>query len=446
MTKKFRDYAPDQPYLLPPSPADWLPEGHVVYFIRDVMEHLDLSAIYKVYRESGQPPYDPSMMTAVWLYAYSQGVRSSRKVERALKENVAFRFLSGNQQPDFWTLNQFRKRHRPALAGIFLQSVRLAMKAGVVKLGHVSLDGTKIKANASKHAAMSYERMIQEEARLKAELEQYLDEVDAADEAEEGEPKINEVPEELRHAAKRLSAIRKAREELENEAREKAQAEQEKRKVAAAKEGREYNPRADASEAKPGTKAQRNFTDPESRIMRNSDKAFVQAYNGQAVVDSDSHVIIAASLTNQAADAPHLESMVRQAESNCGSKPDEFSADGGYFSDANLAFLSQRGIEAFMPAGRVKRSEWRDQKSPRGRIPKDATPKDLMSRKLKTKRGRARYKLRHITSEPVFGHIKSARGLQQFLHRGLEKVRDYWLLDCCVHNLLRMFRLGVKFE
>jgi len=410
------------------------------------MEHLDLSAVYDTYKKSGQPPYEPSMMTAVWLYAYSQGIRSSRKLERALKENIAFRFLSGNQQPDFWTLNQFRKRHRKALAGIFLQSVKLAMKTGVVKLGHVSLDGTKIKANASKHAAMSYERMVQEENRLKAELEKYLDEADAADQAEEGEAKVNEIPEDLRHAQKRLAAIRKAREELEVEAREKASAEQEKRKAAATEQGREYTPRTDATTATPDPKAQRNFTDPESRIMRNSDKAFVQAYNGQTVVDSASHIIVAADLTNQAADAPHLESMIDQTESNCGTKPAEFSADGGYFSEHNLSVLSERGIEGFMPAGRVKRSEWREQEFPRGRIPKDATAKDRMARKLKTKRGRARYKLRHITSEPVFGHIKSARGLQQFLHRGLEKVRDYWLLDCCVHNILRMFRLGVKFE
>ena len=448
MDKRFRTYDPGQPYLLPPSPRDWIPEDHLVHFIADVVKQLDLSGIYGRYAAAGQPAYHPMMMTAVWLYAFSQGIRSSRRIERALHEDIGFRLLSGDQQPDFWTLNQFRKRHRSALAGIFKQTVHLAQKLGFVKLGHVAIDGTKLKGNASKHAAMSYGRMVEAEAKLVEQLNAYFREADEVDDGEDkkfGKGKRgDELPEDLQHAAKRLRAIQKAKKELEEEAVERAKADQQKRREVAEAEGRDYKPRLNPEEAKPDPKAQRNFTDPESRIMRNSEKAFCQGYNGQTAVDAGSHIIVAADLTNSSADCPHFESMIGQVISNCGDAPDQVSADAGYFSEANLDVCKKHDIEAFIPPGRVEHSVWRSQQSPRGRIPKDASTAYLMKRKLSTKRGREIYKLRHVTAEPVFGHIKSVRGLQQFLHRGLEKVRDYWLLDCAVQNMLRLFRLGAK--
>ena len=448
--KRFRDYQPHQVYLLPPAPQDWLPKGHLVYFLDEVVEQLDLSAIYADYQNSrGQPPYDPTMMVKVWLYAYSRGIRSSRKVERAVQEDIGFRFLAGNQGPKFWALNHFRTRHRKALGELFVQTVRLAERTGLVKLKHVAVDGTKLKANASKHSAMSYARMQREEKRLREEIEQYLRECDDVDREEDerfGEDRRgDELPEHLRTREQRLEAIRRAMAELEAEAREKAQAEQEARRTEAEAEGREFHPRKDPEDVKPSPKAQRNFTDPESRIMKSSSDGFVQAYNAQLLVDAGSQIVVATDLTAEPVDTQHLPQLLAQAHANIGRRPTQVSADAGYWSAANLQAIEEIGAEAFVPPDKVKHSEWRAAKPPRGRIPKNITPDDLMRRKLRTRRGRACYKLRQTNVEPVIGQIKEGRQLRQVLHRGREKVRALWRFDVAVHNLLKLYRAGAVF-
>jgi transposase len=448
--KKFRDYQPNQIMLFPPCINDWLPADHPVHFISETVEQLDLSAIYNDYEElRGKPPYDPLMMVKVLVYAITKRIRSSRKIERALYEDVGMRVLSGNQQPDHWTISEFRRRHHIALGEIFVQTVRLADKAGLVKLNHVATDGTKIKANASKHSAMSYGYMEKEEKRLRKEAEQILKDMEKTDRAEDkkyGNRRGDELPEELATKEKRQAAIKKAKAELEERAREKAEKEQDKRRKEAKKKGKEYRPRKDISEVKPDAKDQYNFTDPESRIMLSSDKAFIQGYNAQATVDAETHIIVAADLSNQAADSPHFQDIHHQVEQNTGRRPKESSADAGYYSEDNVGFLKEKGIEAFIPPEKIKHSEWRTLKAPRGRIPQNATQEYLMRRKLRTKRGRQRYKLRQTSVEPVFGFIKEEHGLRQFLLRGQDKVRSLWLLDCAVHNILKMFRANVQFE
>ncbi len=308
--KRFKAYEPKQGYLLPPSPKDWLPEGHLAHFIDQVVDELDLGAIYASYTEDGgQPPYHPRMMVKVWLYAFARGIRSSRKLERALWEDVGFRMLSGNQQPDHWTLSEFRRRHLQALGDLFVQTVHLAMRAGLVKLGQVAIDGTKIKAHASKHAAMSYGRMAKEEERLRQEIGRYFHEAEATDQEEDerrGRGGSEELPNHLRTAQRRLQAIQEAKRSLEEEARERARAEQEERRCRAEAEGEAYRPRKDPQDAQPKARAQRNFTDPESRVMLSSDKAFIQGYNAQAAVDAESQVIVGCKLTNEAGDVGQM--------------------------------------------------------------------------------------------------------------------------------------------
>jgi len=425
-----------------------LPEDHVAYFIDEVVEQLDLSAIYDDYRDSrGQPPYQPKMMVKVLIYAVIKGIHSSRKIETALYEDVGFRFLAGNQQPDHWTIAAFRRRHHRALGDLFVQTVKLAQRAGLVKLGHVSLDGTKIKAYASKHSAMSYGRMKQEEERLRREIDEILDLMEKTDRAEDkkyGHRRGDELPAELATRQKRLEAIRRAREELEAEARARAAKEQARRREEAAKQGKSCRSKGDPAKAVPRDRDQRNFTDPESRIMKNADKAFIQAYNAQACVDAETGIIVAADLSNQAADAPLLPASIEQVEENTGRTPKEVSADAGYYSADNLEYLTARGIEAYIPPGKIKHNEWRELKPPRGRMPQDISLRDLMWRKLRTKHGRERYKLRQTSVEPAFGIIKEVFGLRQFLLRGLDKVRSIWRFTCGVHNLMKLFRAGFR--
>lgn len=447
--KHFREYQPGQGDLFPPAPIDWLPQGHLAHFVLDLVDALDLSPFYGAYSDGpGQRAYSPKMMLAVWIYGYALGIRSSRRLERALHEDVGFRVVSGNQQPDFWTLNKFRTLHREALSNVLAETVRMAREMGLVKLGQVAVDGTKVKASASKHSAMSYKRMVEEEDRLKKEIAAYFDgadEVDAEEESRLGNARGDELPEEIRVPKARLQKIQEAKKRLEEQAKERARAEQEERRQQAESEGREYKPRTNPGEAEPDPKAQSNFTDPESRIMRGGDKAFVQAYNAQLAVDTESQVIVAADLTNCAADTQHLPGLVEQAIDNCGAAPKQASADAGYYSQANIDFLREQHIEALIPPGKVPHSEWRNQKAPRGRIPKDLSDKDRMRRKLSTKRGRKAYKLRQMSVEPVIGQIKEARGLRQFLHRGEDLVRDMWRFDCAVHNILKLFRARLRF-
>ena len=426
MSKTFRPYDPEQLFLMPAALSDWLPKGHLAYFISDVVEHLDLSAIMSRYEEEkGYPPYHPAMMVKVLLYAYCIGVPSSRKIERRLEEDIAFRVLAANNTPDFRTISDFRKDHLKALAALFVQVLKLCQKAGLVKLGHVSIDGTKIKANASKHKAMSYKRMKEDEARLEAEVKGLLRRAEAVDEEEDrayGRGKRgDELPKELAFRESRLKKIREARAALEAEAR--AEAEQDK-------DGK--------ASSVPEDKAQRNFTDPESHIMpAPGGKHFEQAFNAQAAVDSAHQVIVAAEVTDQPSDRGQAVPMMEQVKANTGGLPREMSADAGYFSSDAVRNLA-KGTDVYMPPDKMRHA-YNMPAAPRGRIPKDLSIVDRMRRKLRTKRGRRRYGLRKEVVEPVFGQIKQGRGFRQFLFRGKEKVRGEWRLICTGHNLLKLF-------
>lgn len=430
MSKTFRPYDPDQIFLMPASLQEWLPKGHLTYFISDVVDYLDLSAIMCRYEEEkGYPPYHPAMMVKVLLYAYCIGVPSSRKIEKRLEEDIGFRVLAANNTPDFRTISDFRKDHLPALACLFLQVLKLCQKAGLVKLGHISIDGTKIKANASKHKAMSYKRMKEEEARLEAEIKELLQKAEMVDEEEDSRYGKNkrgdELPKELAFRESRLKKIKEARTALEAGAR--AEAEQ------AQSEGKKTS-------GVPEDEAQRNFTDPESRIMPGpGGKYFEQSYNAQAAVDSAHQMITAADVTDQTSDRQQAVPMMKQVEENTGELPREMSADAGYFSGDAVKELTAQGIDVYMPPDRMHHA-YKMPAAPRGRIPNDLSIVDRMRRKLRTKQGRKRYGLRKELPEPVFGQIKQARGFRQFLLRGKQKVRGEWRFICTGHNLLKLFR------
>ncbi len=429
MSKTFRPYDPEQIFLMPASLQDWLPKGHLAYFISDVVDHLDLSAIMSRYEEEkGYPPYHPAMMVKVLLYAYCIGVPSSRKIEKRLEEDIAFRVLAANNTPDFRTVSDFRKDHLKALAALFVQVLKLCQRAGLVKLGHVSLDGTKVKANASKHKAMSYKRMKEEEARLEAEVQELLKRAEAVDEEEDrtyGNGKRgDELPKELAFRESRLKRIREARAVLEAEAQEEAEQQQDN---------------GGKMTGVPEDKAQRNFTDPDSHIMpAPGGKHFEQAYNAQAAVDSAHQVIAAADVTDQPSDRGQAVPMMKQVKENAGELPRELSADAGYFSSDAVKDLTAHGIDVYMPPDKMQHA-YKMPAAPIGRIPQGLSIVDRMRRKLRTKQGRKRYELRKELSEPVFGQIKQVRGFRQFLLRGKEKVRGEWQLICTGHNVLKLF-------
>ena len=429
MSKTFRPYEPEQTFLMPASMKEWLPSDHLAYFISDVVDQLDLSKIMDRYTgdERGYPPYHPRMMVKVLLYAYCIGVPSSRKIAGKLEEDIAFRVLAANNTPDFRTISDFRKEHLKALAGLFLQVLKLCQKAGLVKLGHVALDGTKIKANASKHKAMSYKRMKEEEVRLETEITALLKGAEVADEEEDrryGKNKRgDELPKELAFRESRLMKIREAREALEAETKQEA----------------EKNGKKDDQDGVPKDKAQRNFTDPESHIMpAPGGKHFVQAYNAQAAVDSAHQIIVAAETTNKPTDRGQAEPMMEKVKENTGRLPHQMSADTGYFSSETVTALTEKGIDVYIPPNKISHSDF-ILASPRGRIPNNLSIVDRMRRKLRTKKGRKCYGLRKELPEPVFGQIKQVRGFRQFLFRGLEKVSGEWKFICTGHNLLKLF-------
>jgi len=451
MPKRFRDYNPDQMFLMPPSLRDWLSEDHLAYFICDVVDHLDLSLIMRTYEESGrgQPPYHPAMMVKLLFYAYCVGIPSSRKIEARTYEDVAFRLIAAAQHPDHDTIAEFRSRHLKALSGLFVEVLLLCRKAGLVKLGHVALDGTKIRANASKHKAMSYGRMCEREKELEREVKELLGRAREVDEEEDrlyGKGKRgDELPDELRFRESRLKKIREAKEALEREAREKALKE-----GRINDDGRPVKPKGGRKPkfppGVPKAKDQRNFTDPESRIMKDpASKGFVQGYNAQAAVDGKSQVIVAADVTDEPNDKKQIEPMLGQVEKDLGQRPGELSADSGYYSENNVQFIQGMGIEPFIAPGRDKHTE-KEMSAPVGRIPAYLSIKERMRRKLRTKRGKAIYGRRKEVVEPVFGQIKQVRGFRAFSLRGLEKVRWEWRLICATHNLLKLFRSGYAFE
>jgi transposase len=334
--KHFRPYEPDQLLLLPPSLHEWVAADHEIYFISDIVDRMDLGAVLADYDDPrGNPPYSPRMMVKILFYAYARGIRSSRKIERMLWEDVPMRVLSGNQQPDFWTIAAFRRRHLKALGDLFVQTVQMAKAAGLAKVGHVAIDGTKVRANASKHSAMSYGRMGKEHERLRADIDRYLKEAERTDTQEDkelGDQREWAVPPELATAEKRVAAIERAKAALEAQAREQ----QERKEQERDKGGKGPGGGKTSKPARPKDTAQYNFTDPDSRIMLTSAKSFEQCYNAQAAVDASSQIIVAADLSNMAADSPHLVGVVDQVKINVGKAPRQISADAGYFSEFNV--------------------------------------------------------------------------------------------------------------
>jgi transposase len=433
MSKTFRAWLVDQPQLLPPSVQDFVPAGHVSHFIREmVREDLDLSAILDRYTElRGYPPFDPRMMTALLLYGYSRGVYSSRRLAQACEERLDFMAVTAMNRPDFRTVSEFRRRHLDALSGLFVQVLKLCQKAKLVELGHVALDGTKMKANASKHKAMSYGRMKKTEPELAAEVDAWLKAAEAADAEEDaafGDKRGDEMPDWVANKAKRREKIREAMAELEAEA--KAKAEEKADEPKRYRGGRK-------PKTPPGTppdKAQRNFTDPESRIMKGRD-GFIQGYNAQAAVDAKAQVIVAHGLTDCAVDCGQLVGMVDAIKDDTGQAPAQISADNGYCSEANIQAMEDRKIDAYIATGRQKHGQAAADGG------KSTTPKtEEMRARLREGGFDSPYRLRKQTVEPVFGQIKHARGFRQFLMRGVKKVTAEWAMLCTVHNILKLAR------
>jgi len=433
MSKMYKAYQPDQDLLLPPSLKDWLPEKHLAYFVSEVVDELDLSGIYAVYEmdERGQPPYDPRMMTKLLVYGYCMGVYSARKIQQKLTEDVAFRVLAAGNEPDFRTIADFRKIHLEVLKGLFEQVLKRALELGAMKLGRVALEGSKVKANASKHKAMSYERIQEQEKAIGQQVKEMLAQAEAVDAEEDeryGKERAgDELPEELQRRETRLKRIREAKRALEERAREKAQ-----------KQGKPV------AAARPAGKDQYNFTDPESRIMPSSSEGFVQAYNAQIVVEPELQLIVGQAVTQAANDKEQMVPMVAAVEAQSGQRPEAVIADSGYCSEKNLEALEaekqpERRIEAFMATERPKHGERRV--AARGPLPKGATQVERMRRKLLTQAGAAIYAARKSIVEPVFGQIKQARGFRRFSLRGFEKVKAEWALVCATHNLLKIYRV-----
>ena len=486
-SKEYREWSAGQGFLLPPSPLEWLEEGHLVYFILDVVETLDLREIREAIDSKdsrGTRPYCPRMMVALLLYGYCTGVYSSRRIERATYEDVAFRVLSGGDHPHFTRINAFRKTHLGALGGLFIQVLKLCQKAGLAKLGHVALDGTKIQGDASKHKAMSHDRMTKDEQRLRAEIDELLtraEVIDAEEDTRYGEgEKPEDLPAELRRRVDRLERIREAKAALEAEAREsrahelREQAERaEKRSKQSAKESdrkrastlakknraeaEELSPEGEAeaphrfetaeglpkhrvptkTTGEPMGKAQRNFTDSESRIMKRGG-SYLQGYNCQAAVDDGHQVIVAQAVTNMSPDNGNLAPMVELLEANCGASAKVVTADAGYWNPDGVEQAAQGGSDLFVSTkcNRYGSPPEAEEAEPDRRD----SPLEQMRAKLSTPRGRAIYAQRKSTVEPVFGQIKECRGFRQFSLRGLAPVAAEWSIVCTCHNLLKLFR------
>ena len=449
MSKTYRPWNPNQQYLLPPSVQDWLPENDMVYFLLDTVNELDISAITQKYEQEnrGFPPYHPRMMVALLLYSYCRGVFSSRKIMQACQERISFKVIVGDDIPNFRTISDFRKLHLIELQQLFVQVLQLCQEAGLVKLGHVAIDGTKIKANASRHKAMSYGRMLKEEKRLTEEIKQLFEKAESIDRQEDNEygpeSRGDELPEELARRESRLKRIQEAKKALEAKARAAAQEAQKQREQKDSKSGDKpkHGRKPKAVSEVPADNKQYNFTDPESSIMKANNKGWDQCGNAQAAVDSKKQIIVACDVTSQSNDKQQFEPMLEQAEQNVGKdkKIKAASADSGYYSESNVKFAEDKNIDAYIATQKNKHSD-SIPKTPRGRPPKDLTVQEKMARKLRTKKGRETYSKRKSIVEPVFGQIKRARGFVQFSLRGLEKMRGEWAIVCLTHNLLKLFR------
>jgi transposase len=453
MGKTFRPYDLSQLLLLPPDMRQWLRPDHLALYVSDIVEQLDLSAILKAYEEGrGQPPYHPQMMVKLLIYGYCVGKMSSRKLEAATYDDVAFRVLSANQQPDHASIAEFRKRHLAALAQLFVQVLQLCERAGLVKLGHVAIDGSKIKANASKYRTMTYAGLSEAEQKLVAEVTRLLAEAERIDAAEDelyGKDKRgDELPAELRDRESRLRRIRELKADLEREAREAAA-----QQAAVAKQKNEAHLRKakergkkpgrlakvpDPEQAVPKPKARRNFTDIESRMIKDhASNTFVQGYNAQLGVDAQAQIIVAATVVQASNDQEQLVPVLMRVKQNLGQLPATVSADAGYFSSAAVTAEEIKTVAVHVPPNA------REPQAGEGAaalLPENATVQQRMWHKLKSKEGAAVYNQRKAIVEPVFAYLKHVRGFRQFLLRGQARVEAEWLLMCLTHNVLKMFR------
>lgn len=468
--KTFRDWNPEEYAHAPITPASVLPEDDLVFFLLELVPSLDLSQIYAYYdRETrGAPPFDPAMMVTLQFYSYSVGVFSSRKIAAASERNLAFQAIVGSWRPDFRTISDFRKLHLEALGDLFVQILQIAGEMGLVKLGNLALDGSKFRANASRHKAMSYGYMTKEVERLRAEIHvllQQAEQTDAEQDAALGSRRGDELPAELQRREDRLAAIEVAMQRLEQEAKEKADAKRREREQAQAereaqgekRRGRKPQPIDDT----PQDKAQTNFTDPEAKIMKTSNKGFDYCYNAQAVVDEGCQIIVGADVTSAANDKQQVTPLIKETLDNLEAagietpKQEDGSdvkipllADTGYFSEDNVAELEEAGFDPHIATGRHKHNQPHppeDSESSDELLPDEPpklTPKEAMSAKLRTSSGRERYAKRKHIVEPVFGQMKQGRGFRQFLLRGLSQVQAEWKLICLTHNLLKMWRYG----
>lgn len=444
---KYIPYEIDQLYLLPPDMKSWLPEGHLSFFIIEIVNELNLKRIHKKYKNNkgGRPAYHPVMMTSLLLYSYCTGVFSSREIEKKTYEDVAFRVMSGDKHPDHDTICDFRRENLKQLSSLFIQVLNICKKAGLVKVGHVAIDGTKMQSNASKHKAMSYGRILKKEEQLEKEVKELLENADLTD---SNEDKLfgkgvrgDEIPEYLKNTTKRLEKIRMAKAALEKEAKEKL-ADKKKEYIRKKKDhedrGGRGRPPSPPSE-KPADKKQYNFTDPESRIMKSRGKDnFLQGYNCQAAVDEKNQIIVATFTTQEANDKNQLLPLVKLAEKNMGKIPETVTADAGYFSEKNICALNKKKVNAYVATRKIKHGK--KNLLTKGRPKKGATVKDLMARKLNTKSGKEIYSKRKHIVEPVFGHIKEILNFRRFSFRGIERCSLEWDLLCISHNLLKLFR------
>jgi len=425
--RTYLAYTPDQSALLPRSLADFIAPGDPVHVVRGAVEQLDLAAFYAFYAaERGRPPYHPKAMIGLLLFGACRGIYSSRKLEAACGQDVTFMYLMGMARPDFHTIAMFRKRFRRQIEDLFKQVVALCQQAGLVRLGHVSLDGTKVRANASKHKAMSYGRMLAKERSLEEEIKGWLDEGERQDAEEDEEFGPDDdgysLPEELREPRRRLEVIRAAKARLEEEARRKME-----------EMGK------DPAQAQVSERAQSNFTDPESRIMHTPD-GFQQCYNAQAAVDAETQIIVAQEVSQAPPDVQRLRPMLQEIVELNGRPPEELSADAGYASEANFAALDDAGVYAVIALRRYRRDEPPDSDPAAARSTNRWPHRNAMRARLYSPEGKEKYKLRKQTVEPVFGQIKAARSFRQFLCRGLEAVQAEWALVCTAHNLLKLAR------
>lgn len=449
MSGKFRPINRDTSYLLPPSLQDWLPEKHLARFVVDLVDQLDLSNLEKRYGGGGKQPYHPALLLALLFYGYATGVFSSRKLEQATYDSVAFRFITGDTHPDHDTIAVFRKRFLPELEGLFVQLLVIAKVTGLFKLGKVSLDGTKIKANASKHKAMSWGYANKLEDQLRKEVQELLKKAEQAD--AEDEPEMD-IPDELARREDRLAAIKKAKEEIERRAQERFEKEQaeyeaklQQRKDKEAQSGRKSRgPEPKPPESGPQDKDQINFTDSESRIMPSSE-GFVQAYNAQAAVDIDTHLIVENHITQQSNDKLEVEPTLKglkDTEEQLG-KVDGLLADAGYFSSDNVAHCEEAEITPYISDHRERHNlTWDERFKEPPPCPQDADAVTVMAHRLRTVEGKEIYAKRKSTVETVFGIIKEVLGFRRFHLRGMDAAQGEWNLVCMAWNMKRMYALA----